>query len=974
MSDNNDSSSHPPPAPPDQHSTSTDTPVINISGDGGAAENTKSGFLEADPTIDESAWMPFFPFDEAYDQQIDGIDTLTEALSEEGYVALEGACGTGKTMLALSGALTAIRNPSGVASAFGRQPDLSHVVAVTPIKSQLAQFVEEAKAINRRVPDGTSPAPTLVLRGKSDLIPHAAAEAHPDDLIENESLHDATQALRDTAASLSEPNGVPIRGVEDGRFTFNEAADHLPNNVGGPDNPKDVFGIGRDNQALDIAERDIHDSEDELVTFDYDPRRAYALAEYIRKETASTPYLDPLTVDGEETPFPAQVLRGEQVVDLYRLAAEHDDYSRLSVEKEVKENFTEAAADGKTEVDDFDDLSSLDHALYADDETVFDLVPEAVRGYMDPFALLPIYRDVNNIPLVRPEHAPNAVLDRDGLLTLAAGEGICPHSAMVDAMQTADIEIYLGNYYHIFDPDTRNLTADATDMISDTAGLIVDEAHEVVDRVRDILSEDLSYSAITHAQGDLEDLERILQNTRGFSSIEDFSGSNEDIPHISQTEYEQFRELLEWIQSRLFKFGTVHIEEDDYLSKWSRDWFEANQSQEVPLREPKSGDEDKLTKALSETDHFDEIADDLQGLAMRFGQMHEELEESNRTTEIESVGKFLTEWQERSHEDYFRYIDLDPNNRTYAPETAPNWMAVWEPRFTLYNTLPQDALADIFEEFAGGIAMSATLEPLNVFTETVGLKTLERGTDRPLFTKQYPLAFPEENRASYTVPHNEFTRKNRGDPTQNLTEMSHTRRKYTGTIKDIAHSDGNILIAMPSYEEAHWAVDILRADDHLTKDVLKDGSTKEPVTKSMLDDFFSGGSKVLVTSARGTVTTGVDYDGDKLHSVAVVGVPYPPAGKPTVQATMHSYGQAFSDSEFSEYELVIGIPCLRRVRQTFGRVIRATDERGTRILVDERYDDSGWRSVTEHLSEQEQEEFTTIPADHLTDELDRFWN
>ena len=47
-------------------------------------------------------WRPVFGHDEPYNEQADGIETAVETARESGFLALEGACGTGKTMLALT--------------------------------------------------------------------------------------------------------------------------------------------------------------------------------------------------------------------------------------------------------------------------------------------------------------------------------------------------------------------------------------------------------------------------------------------------------------------------------------------------------------------------------------------------------------------------------------------------------------------------------------------------------------------------------------------------------------------------------------------------------------------------------------------------------------------------------------------------------------------------------------------------------
>lgn len=60
----------------------------------------------------ESVWKNYFPFTEVYDDQEDGINKFLHSLSNNRYLLLQGACGTGKTVLSLTAALTALEHSS----------------------------------------------------------------------------------------------------------------------------------------------------------------------------------------------------------------------------------------------------------------------------------------------------------------------------------------------------------------------------------------------------------------------------------------------------------------------------------------------------------------------------------------------------------------------------------------------------------------------------------------------------------------------------------------------------------------------------------------------------------------------------------------------------------------------------------------------------------------------------------------------
>ena len=141
----------------------------------------------------------------------------------------------------------------------------------------------------------------------------------------------------------------------------------------------------------------------------------------------------------------------------------------------------------------------------------------------------------------------------------------------------------------------------------------------------------------------------------------------------------------------------------------------------------------------------------------------------------------------------------------------------------------------------------------------------------------------------------------------------------------------------------------------------------------MLGRFFQPDDtdRVLVTSARGTVTEGVDYHGDRLHSVVVVGVPYANTSTPRMGAVMNAYDREFDDD--GGFDTAVQVPAVRKSRQALGRVIRGPEEVGVRLLFDERYLPTAPRSVNGLLGEAEREEFSAVSPDMLDLALGRFW-
>ncbi|PSP79208.1 ATP-dependent DNA helicase [Halobacteriales archaeon QS_1_68_20] len=162
----------------------------------------------ADPTADpdvDPRWRAIFGHDEPYDQQADGIEAAVAAAQDSGYAVVEGACGTGKTMLALTAGLHLVRDPDS---------DFERVVVLTSVKQQLRQFEEDLRTINANLPEDWRPFSGLTLVGKADVCPYARENAAG---IDRENVYDRCETLRDAARGLTGEGGATTAQALAGR-------------------------------------------------------------------------------------------------------------------------------------------------------------------------------------------------------------------------------------------------------------------------------------------------------------------------------------------------------------------------------------------------------------------------------------------------------------------------------------------------------------------------------------------------------------------------------------------------------------------------------------------------------------------------------------------------------------------------------------------------------------------------------------
>jgi DNA excision repair protein ERCC-2 len=794
----------------------------------GATEASETGRDAS--SEDGEEWRQYFGFEEPYENQRDAIESAVAVGRENGYLAMEGPCGTGKTMAALTAAATLIREGT-----------YDNAVVVTPVKQQRQQFVEDLRTLNAGL---DSPLPGVALVGKRDLCPYGREGVFPDDV----GVHERCEDLRENTAELVEgenPGGEPVAEVA----------------VGGA-HDEDIW---------------------------WDPERASALVREARADAGQQQIAGAqLATAGAESPYPP------------------------------------AQPDAETDAGD---------RLYCPFEADW-----YARNRGSPIGF---------------DSGEHGVVTSEEYLPAATERGTCPHRAMSVLLEAAAVVV--GNYNHLFDPDSRGLLAPILD--EDTF-LIVDEAHRLEERVRELLSDRVGTETLKRARNDLQTVLTRARETDDAKAAVQAELEEREVPLEALSEARAFYDdLLAWLDGRIEEALDANVEGWRVGDTPDRDL-------EVPLRDPETVERDELTAWAEAAGYTGELWRALSTIGGATEQAIESLG-LDRTPVCTAVGAVMQRWWTCDHARYLREIELEPSTAN-----RDGWAGRYTAGLVLFECMPGESLREIFDDLGGGMLMSATLEPLDVFAEVSGLAAL--GEDRTVRERTYGLPFPEANRASWLVDATAFTAYNRGDPGENSDPDSwnRTRDEYAHVLRTLARSPGNVMLAMPSYREARWAGQYL--EDAVEKPVLVDASSSFEETEQLKSEFFAGDGTVLVTSVRGTLTEGVDYDGDKLHCCAVVGVPLVNIGAPRVRAVQRAYGDAFGEDNAFEYALTV--PAVRRARQTIGRVIRGTEEVGIRALVGRRYVEGARHSVHTYLSPAERDEFVRMTPEFLSGKLDQFWD
>ena len=556
----------------------------------------------------------------------------------------------------------------------------------------------------------------------------------------------------------------------------------------------------------------------------------------------------------------------------------------------------------------------------------------------------------------------------DDLIVQASSAGLCPHAAMNDAFGNA--EVIVGNYKHAFDPTT--ITAMTGSLIDEQTLVVCDEAHMLVPKVREELSDQVTRSSISNAISELQS--RVLNQTR--------QGIDQVLREVLAEEgisYDMVQSVVEFLQEAVH-----YLEEkapdilDDQKPGWREEELEdLPESVEAGLRPAHTPQRDKFSQWMGSCGHTQamEVAGPVGQAVARALR-----EASNRypsfecqQTHTDTVGAVFTRWAEAGHEQYIRSIELQRRRRR-SPTRDEDWNQRFTVQFRMHNCLPSDEIAERLDQFGGGLLMSATLAPLDVYQRSVGLNQLE-DEGRPVQELTFGLPYPDENRLSAAVDVTKYTSSNRGSTAERWRNQQQTalRKQYVDTTQSVIETTpGNVMVAMPSYSEAKWMADELRDSLEIDRDVLQDKSSTDEVTDELKREFFAGSGKVLVTSILGTLTEGVDYDGDRLAACVVCGVPIQDTRGLVPEAIKTAYKQEFGNDY--GFDFAFTVPAVRKARQALGRVIRGHDEAGVRVAVDRRYaSDSHDDDVREYLPAYEQSDYAPMNPENLQQDLQSFW-
>ncbi len=222
------------------------------------------------------------------------------------------------------------------------------------------------------------------------------------------------------------------------------------------------------------------------------------------------------------------------------------------------------------------------------------------------------------------------------------------------------------------------------------------------------------------------------------------------------------------------------------------------------------------------------------------------------------------------------------------------------------------------------ILMSATLRPLEMYADLLRLDH-----KRTVF-KEYPSPFPEENRMNIVV---------KGVTTRYSKRTYDMYKKIADHVSRIIEAvPGNSLVLFPSYEYLNNTIPLISTNK---KRYVQEENMSSSKLSALISSFKKERNAVFFGVVGGSLSEGVDYPGDELLCVVIVGIPLAEPDLET-QALIDYYEEKFGKGWSYGYIY----PAINKVIQAAGRCIRTENDRGVIVFMDERYI---WRNYSRVL-------------------------
>ncbi|WP_242866832.1 ATP-dependent DNA helicase [Abyssisolibacter fermentans] len=215
------------------------------------------------------------------------------------------------------------------------------------------------------------------------------------------------------------------------------------------------------------------------------------------------------------------------------------------------------------------------------------------------------------------------------------------------------------------------------------------------------------------------------------------------------------------------------------------------------------------------------------------------------------------------------------------------------------------------------VFFSATLTPLEYFRDILG------GNEQD-YTMYLESPYDPDNLQLY-IAHQISTRYKDRDKTKDL---------IVSNIEKIVNNKKNYLIFFSSFKYMNNIADIFIERNPEVNVIVQSNNMSEIEREDFLKQFNENNTETLAGFCvlGGLFSEGIDLKGDRLSGAIVVGV-----GLPQICLERNIIRDYFNEKNSKGFEYAYMYPGMNKVLQAVGRVIRTEDDKGTVLLIGERF-------------------------------------
>lgn len=278
---------------------------------------------------------------------------------------------------------------------------------------------------------------------------------------------------------------------------------------------------------------------------------------------------------------------------------------------------------------------------------------------------------------------------------------------------------------------------------------------------------------------------------------------------------------------------------------------------------------------------------------------------------IHRVGEFLLRWLDTANDLAYTHI----LSRYMAMSGSPS------AKLEVVALDPSKVTEPVFSSVYCSVSMSGTLQPLGSYAKIMHLPN-------STVCQALPSPFPREHILSLVCL---------GVTTAMAHRTPAMYKKLVKRVSEVVHGvPANVGIFTASYEVLQKLL-VAGIENKLDKPLFHERRGMKSKENARLIRKFKShakrGGAVLLGVQGGRSSEGVDYPGDQMNSVVIVGVPYAEP-TPKVNAQIKYYERCFPEHG-REYGYVV--PALKKAAQTAGRPIRTLEDRGAIVFLDNRF-------------------------------------